>query len=117
MKNSTEMDFHKQTQYTVKADMWSLGCILFSLICGSPAFHSNCESELRRLIMAGEYYTDEEANPIWKEISAEGKDLLSRLLRVDPEERLSAGQALNHPWFDKNTVQVCLPILSPCMND
>ena len=100
------MDCRKHTPYTVKADMWSLGCILYSLICGSSAFQANSDSELRRLIMAGEYYTDEDANPIWKDISHECKDLLANLLKVDPDQRLSAGEALRHPWFDKNTIQV-----------
>lgn len=112
MQNSTEMDSSKHSAYTVKADMWSLGCILFSLICGSPAFHSEKgDADLRRLIMAGEYYTDAATNPIWADISAEGKDLLANLLKVNPEERLSAGEALRHPWFDARTIQECRAIM------
>jgi len=111
LRNSIDDDPQKHNSYTVKADMWSLGCILYSLICGSPAFHGGSEGteeqqdrELRRRIFAGEYVTHDDQ---WMGISEDCHSLLHSLLVLEPSRRISAGTALRHPWFtsDPETIQ------------
>lgn len=99
--NNSEADSKKHKPYTMKADMWSLGCILYSLLCGSSAFHpdGNDDKILKEQIMKADYMIDPEMHPIWLNVSWEAKDLIAKLLVVDPEKRLSATQALNHRWF------------------
>lgn len=76
--------------------MWSFGVILYILLGGYPPFHDENQKELFRKIKAGVY----EFHPqYWNNISAEAKDLISKLLIVNPLERLTATQALSHPWL------------------
>ena len=78
-------NFNRKT-YTVKADCWSLGVILYQLLSGKlPSFDDDEKVKMK-----------EER---WEEISEEAKDLMMKLIEVDPEERLSAAQALQHAWF------------------
>ena len=79
-----------QSPYTVKADCWSLGVILYQLLSGQLPHNDEAK-------MSGER---------WEEISEEAKDLVRRLIVVNPVERLSAGQALQHVWFQGDE-EVC----------
>lgn len=82
--------------YDKEVDMWSAGVILYILLCGYPPFFSETEPELFELIMKVKY----EFHPkYWGHISDDAKDLISRLLLKDPKKRLTAVQALEHPWF------------------
>lgn len=92
--------------YTVKADMWSLGCILYSLLCGSSAFDNHNQEKMRSNIMLGRYSVDPRCNKVWAVVSHDAVDLVKRLLTVDPQARLSATEALRHPWFMKDTAIV-----------
>ena len=82
-------------KYTNKADMWSLGCVLYSLLCGSPAFHGNNTEELEDSILRGDVNLHGRR---WRLISAEAKDLVSRLLQTNSRKRISAKDALQHDW-------------------
>lgn len=44
---------------------------------------------------------------LWEQISAEAKDLISKILVVDPEKRFLVDQCLAHPWFKETTVECC----------
>jgi len=116
LKNSEETGLHnRQAAYTVKADMWSLGCILYSLFCGSPAFYGNSDQELGAKILRGEFKMDGETNPVWSKVSPEGKELISRLLVVNPRNRISARDALRKSdWFigDPETVAKAQAIIN-----
>ena len=79
-----------QSPYTVKADCWSLGVILYQLLSGQLPHNDEAK-------MTGER---------WEEISEEAKDLVRRLIVVDPVERLSAAKALQHVWFQGDE-EVC----------
>eukprot|EP01124_Arcella_intermedia_P028340 TRINITY_DN5738_c0_g2_i1.p1 TRINITY_DN5738_c0_g2~~TRINITY_DN5738_c0_g2_i1.p1 ORF type:complete len:295 (+),score=83.75 TRINITY_DN5738_c0_g2_i1:70-885(+) len=82
--------------YSKPVDMWSAGAILYLILCGYPPFYSECEPELFESIMTANYQF---YDPHWVDISHEAKDLISQLLVVDTNQRLSSTQALDHPWF------------------
>jgi hypothetical protein len=75
--------------------MWSVGVITYILLCGFPPFYDENNAELFRQIKAGAY---DFPSPYWDEVSDLAKDLISRLLVVDPAKRLSAAEVLAHPW-------------------
>jgi len=81
--------------YGKAADLWSVGVIMYILLCGFPPFYDDNTAKLFALIMNVEYSFP---TPYWDNISPEAKDLIQRLL-VFPEKRLTAAQALAHPWI------------------
>ncbi|XP_061443045.1 serine/threonine-protein kinase DCLK3 isoform X1 [Rhineura floridana] len=84
--------------YGLEVDMWATGVILYILLCGFPPFrsHERDQEELFRIIQVGHY---EFLSPYWDNISAAAKDLISRLLVVDPQKRYTAQQVLQHLWI------------------
>jgi len=82
--------------YGVEADMWSLGVILYILLSGLPPFWGDSEDQIFRMVLRGE--PDLASDP-WPAISAEAKDVVRRLLTVDPRKRATAGEILRHPWL------------------
>ena len=84
--------------YDEKCDLWSCGVILYILLCGYPPFNGGSDKQIVAAVQSGKYTVDE---PEWEEISAEAIDLVARLLTIDPETRISAAEALQHPWILK----------------
>jgi len=80
--------------YTEKADMWSMGVIAYMLLTGSAAF-SGRDSDIMKKIKAGKVAY----NSYFNRLSRAGQDFVKSLLVVDPANRLSAQQALEHPWI------------------
>ncbi|KAL9818380.1 putative calcium-dependent protein kinase 15 CAMK-CDPK family [Arabidopsis thaliana] len=82
--------------YGKEIDIWSAGIILYILLCGVPPFWSETEKGIFNEIIKGEI--DFDSQP-WPSISESAKDLVRKLLTKDPKQRISAAQALEHPWI------------------
>jgi calcium-dependent protein kinase len=83
--------------YDSKCDVWSCGIILHTLLIGHPPFLGKDNKEILAKVEIGEYNTQGEK---WEKISKEARELLKLMLEKDPEKRISAGEALNHPWLN-----------------
>jgi len=86
--------------YGTQIDMWACGVIMYSLLAGAPPFWHRKQMIMLRRIVEGQYTF---SKPDWNDISESAKDLVSKLLVVDPDVRLTADQALQHPFFDTGT--------------
>ncbi|KAG8230282.1 hypothetical protein J437_LFUL010185 [Ladona fulva] len=81
----------------IQVDIWAAGVIAYILLCGFPPFVSanNDQEELFDRILRGHFSFPA---PHWDHISKSARDLVSHMLRVDPEIRFSAEDVLDHPW-------------------
>merc|ERR1712129_12362 len=82
--------------YDSKADMWSIGVILYILLGGYPPFIEKNQRNLFRKIRNGDYEFHDE---YWGGVSTDAKNLISSLLTVKPGKRYSANQALKDKWI------------------
>ncbi|KAA6403122.1 MAG: putative camk1 protein kinase [Streblomastix strix] len=80
-------------------DLWSLGIIMYVLLCGYPPFFDINIAVMFDMIQKGVY---EYESPDWDTISSSAKDLISKLLVVDPAKKFTVDQALQHNWFTKS---------------
>ncbi|KAG7487842.1 hypothetical protein MATL_G00027910 [Megalops atlanticus] len=82
--------------YGPEVDMWSVGVILYILLCGfEPFFDPRGDQYMYSRILNCDY---EFVSPWWDEVSLNAKDLVSKLIVQDPHKRLTVQQALQHPW-------------------
>lgn len=82
--------------YDEKCDIWSLGVILYILLCGYPPFSGDNDDEILAAVRNGNLVFDDED---WHSISAPAKDLIKKMLIMDPKERFGADQCLAHEWI------------------
>ncbi|KAJ1184835.1 hypothetical protein NDU88_001632 [Pleurodeles waltl] len=88
--------------YGKEIDMWSSGVIMYTLLAGLPPFWHRKQMLMLRMIMNGDYHF---GSPEWDDRSDTVKDLIARLLVVNPERRLTAEEALAHPFFQQYDVE------------
>jgi len=81
--------------YTEKADIWSMGVIVYMMLVGSPPFHGS-DSEVLKKIKSG---TPNFQSSRFKRLSSPARDFVESLLARDPKVRLSAAGALEHTWI------------------
>ena len=77
------------------ADLWAAGVVLYILLSGKPPFHSRSNRDVMEKSAKCEYSLEGDE---WEDVSADAKDLISKLLKFDPNTRLTADQVLEHPW-------------------
>ncbi|TYG57319.1 hypothetical protein ES288_D08G132800v1 [Gossypium darwinii] len=94
--------------YSVEADMWSIGVITYILLCGSRPFWARTESGIFRSVLRADPNFDDSP---WPSVSLEAKDFVKRLLNKDHRKRMTAAQALAHPWLQDDNRVVPLDIL------
>lgn len=108
--------------YDKSCDLWSLGVIGYTMLCGFLPFNGCCgrdcgwadrneecnrcqEDLFNHIKRSPVQYPD----PYWSQISKEAKDLVTKLLQKNPQNRLEAADILDHPWIVKNTMtSTCL---------
>ncbi|XP_064590339.1 calcium/calmodulin-dependent protein kinase type IV-like isoform X3 [Zonotrichia leucophrys gambelii] len=82
--------------YGPEVDMWSVGVITYILLCGfEPFFDPRGDQYMYGRILTCDY---EFVSPWWDEVSPNAKDLVRKLIVLDPQKRLTVQQALQHPW-------------------
>ncbi|XP_020213159.1 CDPK-related kinase 7 [Cajanus cajan] len=92
--------------YGTEADMWSIGVIAYILLCGSRPFWARTESGIFRAVLKADPSFDEAP---WPSLSANAIDFVKRLLNKDYRKRLTAAQALSHPWLANHSDDVKIP--------
>ncbi|BEI81839.1 hypothetical protein CcaverHIS002_0209990 [Cutaneotrichosporon cavernicola] len=92
----TAPEIVKDERYSKSVDMWALGCVLYTLLCGFPPFYDESINVLTEKVARG-YYTF--LSPWWDDISDSAEDLITHLLCVDPAQRYTIDQFLAHPWI------------------
>lgn len=86
----------KSNFYSKAVDIWSLGCFLYTVLCGFPPFYDDNHDVLTHKIITADYVFLE---PWWDEVSENAKDLISKMLVVDPEVRITLDEIYEHPWL------------------
>mmetsp|Transcript_36905 Transcript_36905/g.84254 ORF Transcript_36905/g.84254 Transcript_36905/m.84254 type:complete len:386 (-) Transcript_36905:102-1259(-) len=86
-------------RYDKACDLWSLGVISYTMLCGYPPFNGESNKEIYDRVRSGQYRFP---SVDWKFTSKDARDFIRRLIRLDPSKRLTAEQALNHPWIVKH---------------
>lgn len=82
--------------YGKPVDVWSCGVLMYTVIGGYSPFYADKVIELCRQIVSG----DVEFDPrYWNHVSREAKDLIKRMLTVNPSHRITISEVLEHPWF------------------
>ena len=87
--------------YDEKCDLWSIGVLTYVLLCGYPPFNGNSDKDILARVKSGKFvFPDSE----WKTVSASAKDFVSKLLELKPGNRMSAKEALEHPWIRESAL-------------
>jgi calcium/calmodulin-dependent protein kinase I len=82
--------------YGAEVDLWSVGVITYILLCGFPPFYGEKVHDIFNKIMAADY---DYPTDYWEHISKPATDFIDSLLQLEPKKRLTAKQALEHPWL------------------
>ncbi|XP_036115275.1 serine/threonine-protein kinase 33 isoform X1 [Molossus molossus] len=92
--------------YSQQCDIWSIGVIMYIVLCGEPPFMASSEEKLFELIRKGELRFD---GPVWDSISDCAKSVLKQLMKVDPAHRITAKELLDNQWLTGNTLSSARP--------
>jgi calcium-dependent protein kinase len=84
--------------YDEKVDVWAIGVVLYILVCGAPPFAGKNDAEILGNVKRGAVSFDRKE---WRNVSDMGKSLCLQLLTYDRRDRPTAGQGLNHKWFEE----------------
>merc|ERR1712129_301562 len=81
--------------YDNSTDLWTMGAMMYVLLCGYPAFCAETDDEVFSKVKEGTKSFDDK---YWKDVSEDAKNLTGMLLKINPSDRYTAQQALNHAW-------------------
>ncbi|XP_063066017.1 calcium/calmodulin-dependent protein kinase type II delta chain isoform X6 [Engraulis encrasicolus] len=85
----------RKEAYGKPVDIWACGVILYILLVGYPPFWDEDQHKLYQQIKAGAY---DFPSPEWDTVTPEAKNLINQMLTINPTKRITADQALKHPW-------------------
>nr|XP_061807475.1 calcium/calmodulin-dependent protein kinase type II subunit gamma isoform X4 [Nerophis lumbriciformis] len=85
----------RKDPYGKPVDIWACGVILYILLVGYPPFWDEDQHKLYQQIKAGAY---DFPSPEWDTVTPEAKNLINQMLTINPAKRITAEQALKHPW-------------------
>ena len=110
-----------EKKYDAKADVWSVGCLMYVLLSGALPFRRDwgalppveSDNRVKNLILSGKV---DLSSPGWKDVEETTKELLMLMLTKDPEQRPSARECLEHPWFQGGASENQLSILTELKN-
>ncbi|XP_051504889.1 calcium/calmodulin-dependent protein kinase type II delta chain-like isoform X20 [Myxocyprinus asiaticus] len=86
----------RKDPYGKPVDIWACGVILYILLVGYPPFWDEDQHKLYQQIKAGAY---DFPSPEWDTVTPEAKNLINQMLTINPAKRITADQALKHPWI------------------
>ncbi|XP_058808304.1 MAP kinase-activated protein kinase 2 isoform X1 [Phymastichus coffea] len=98
-------------KYDKSCDIWSLGVIMYILLCGFPPFYSThglaISPGMKKRIRLGQY---DFPDPEWSNVSAEARDLIKSMLATDPLQRLQIDEVMRNKWISKHTEVPATPL-------
>ncbi|KAI5950528.1 srk1 [Candida margitis] len=96
----TAPEIVRDERYSKEVDMWAIGCVLYTLLCGFPPFYDERIETLTEKVAKGQFTF---LQPWWDEISDGAKNCVSNLLTVDPKKRYTIDEFLQDPWMKQQT--------------
>jgi calcium-dependent protein kinase len=84
--------------YDSQCDTWSMGVVLYIMLCGKPPFGGKNNTDILKSVVKGDFNFEQ---PAFEKCSDKVKDLITKLLVVDPTKRLTATEAFQHPWIQE----------------
>ena len=83
--------------YDEACDIWSIGVIMYLMLTGNPPFYGDDDKSILLHVTSGKYDT---TSTCYQNLSNNAKDLIGKLLKYSPSQRITAREALKHPWFN-----------------
>jgi len=93
--------------YDERVDMWGVGIITYVLLAGYPPFYADEDTAMFERIMSCDYDFDDEC---WDDVSDLAKEFIQKLLLKEPSTRLTADEAMQHPWLTSEAPNKTLKI-------